>query len=188
MEMAIDDFPGEGESVEDTGKAGETVDRWVESLGRPADGLVEHGKSLVYFGRSLLPPSKTLDQAGETLSRVSETIGMPIESLAGPSHTLANLGESLVRFTETVGSPGERGFISSASLQGFNDRGYRIPVARGGRDPDELLDPSEITDGFHLPFVKTEQESASAADYFQDPFAVFRQFHWNRRQGGQGFR
>src|ERR1051325_5536976 len=77
--------------------------------------------------------------------------------------------------------------LSSVS-QSLDDRGYRVPIARRTRNTEAFLHLTEITDCLHLPFVKTEKESASAAAYFQDPFAVGRKFPRDGRELGQSFR
>ena len=44
-----------------------------------------------------------------------------------------------------------------------------VPVARRHGDPELLLDLAKVTNRFHLPTIKAENESAPDANYLNQP-------------------
>src|SRR5213593_328753 len=77
---------------------------------------------------------------------------------------------------------------SACRRKSFQDRRYRIPIARCGRNPNESFDLTEIRDCLHPALVKTEEESISATDDSHNPFAVTWKLQWSRRQSAWRFR
>ena len=45
----------------------------------------------------------------------------------------------------------------------------RVPIAVGGRNAEEFLDLAEITDRFHLPSIKAQNESVLNRDDLEQP-------------------
>jgi hypothetical protein len=50
-----------------------------------------------------------------------------------------------------------------------------VPIARGGRHTEELLEFAKVADRLHLPAIQTENESALDRNHFEQPVVVRRQ-------------
>src|SRR6476620_5831555 len=61
----------------------------------------------------------------------------------------------------------------------------RVPIAVGGRNAEELLDLAEITDRFHLPSIKAQNESVLDRDDLEQPVVIGGQTERKRRRRGE---
>jgi hypothetical protein len=55
------------------------------------------------------------------------------------------------------------------NLRDFFDR---VPIARGGRQTQELLDLAEVADRFHLPTIETQDESVLDRNDLYQPVII----------------
>lgn len=95
----------------------------------------------------------------EIVSGINDAITAvpPSASVNSSNGAKAARGEGFAAKTTCVSMPIRgRDFSVSGPSQSLDDCGYRIPIARRTRNTDEFLHPAEITDCFHVPFVKTE--------------------------------
>ena len=63
----------------------------------------------------------------------------------------------------------------------------RVPIARSGRNAEELLDFAEITDCLHLPSIKAQNESVLNRDYLEQPVVGRGQTERKRRWRCESF-
>ncbi len=57
-------------------------------------------------------------------------------------------------------------------IENFGDFLHRVPIARGSRHAEELLDLTEITDRLHLPTIHAQNESALDRNDLQQPVVI----------------
>src|SRR5258705_13453054 len=63
----------------------------------------------------------------------------------------------------------------------------RVPIAVGGRHAEELLDLAEITDRFHLPSIKAQNESVLNRNDLEQPVVIGGQTERKLRRRGEAF-
>jgi predicted N-acetyltransferase YhbS len=66
-------------------------------------------------------------------------------------------------------------------FENFRNFPNGVPIAVCGGHAKELLDLSEVTDGFHLSSIKPENESVLDRDNFEHPVVICRQIERKRR-------
>src|SRR5437773_12253618 len=63
----------------------------------------------------------------------------------------------------------------------------RVPIARGCWHTEELLDPAEVADRFHLAAIDAQNESVLDRDDLEQPVVVRRQAERKRRERARSF-
>jgi hypothetical protein len=80
-----------------------------------------------------------------------------------------------------------RGLFPLAFQNSHNGKD-RVPVARGCWHTKELIDPTKIADGLHVPTVHTKDELVLRRDYTHEPLPVGRKCDWQGGAEVSGFR